>query len=214
MRRLWAILLLAAGCAADGAGGPAAPARAPDPLNPKDPEMVRAAPDVFRVRFDTTRGAFTVEATRDWAPKGADRFYNLVRAGFYDGARFFRVVPGFVLQFGIPADPKRAAAWKDAVFADDPVKTSNARGTMTFATAGPNTRTTQLFVNFGSNARLDRMGFAPFAKVVDGMAAVDAIHAEYGERPDQGRIQAEGEAYLARDFPRLDVIRSARLVNE
>ena len=210
MRRLWAILILAAGCA----GAPAGPERAPDPLDPKDPEFSRPAPAVFRVRFETTKGAFTVEATRDWAPRGADRFYYLVRAGFYDGSRFFRVVPGFVLQFGLPADPKLAGVWKEATFPDDPVKTSNVRGTLTFATAGPNTRTTQLFFNFGDNARLDRMGFSPFAKVVDGMAVVDAISAEYGERPNQGRIQSEGEAYLAREFPRLDVIRSARLVNE
>ena len=176
--------------------------------------MVRTAPEVFRVRFETTRGGFTVEATRDWAPKGADRFYNLVRSGFYDGARFFRVVPGFVVQFGLPADPKLAAVWKTSNIADDPVKTSNARGTLTFATAGPNTRTTQLFVNFGNNRRLDAMGFAPFAKVVAGMEVVDALHPEYGERPDQGRIQAEGEGYLAQGFPRLDAIRTARVVNE
>jgi len=212
MRRLWALLILAGGCAGEPAA--ATPSRAPDPRDPKDPEMSRTAPDVFRVRFETARGGFTVEATRAWAPRGADRFYNLARAGFFDGARFFRVVPGFVAQFGLPADPRLAAAWKTATFPDDPVKTSNARGTVTFATAGPNTRTTQLFVNYGNNARLDGMGFAPFAKVVDGMPVVDAIHAEYGERPNQGRIQSEGEAYLAQEFPRLDVIRSARLVNE
>jgi peptidyl-prolyl cis-trans isomerase A (cyclophilin A) len=217
MRRPWAILILAGGCASSGGGDVAVspvPARGPDALNPKDPEMSRTAPEVFRVLFDTTRGAFTVEATRAWAPKGADRFYNLVRAGFYDGARFFRVVPGFVAQFGLPADPRLAAAWKASTIPDDPVKTSNVRGTLTFATAGPNTRTTQLFLNFGHNARLDAMGFAPFAKVVDGQAIVDAINPEYGERPNQGRIQAEGEAYLVQGFPRLDVIRSARLVNE
>jgi peptidyl-prolyl cis-trans isomerase A (cyclophilin A) len=210
MRRLWATLLLAGGCAAPS---PSEPGRSPDPLNPADPEMSRTAPAVFRVRFETSRGAFTVEATREWAPKGADRFYNLARSGFFDGARFFRVVPGFVVQFGLPADPKRAAAWRNATFADDPVKTSNAAGTLTFATAGPDTRTTQLFVNFKDNPRLDRMGFAPFARVTKGMEVVDSINAEYGERPDQGRIQAEGEGYLSRDFPRLDQIRSARLVN-
>lgn len=205
------LLALAGGCSA--AREAAAPERAPDPLNPADPEMSRPAPAVFRVRFETTRGAFTVEATRDWAPRGADRFYNLVRSGFYDGTRFFRVVPGFVVQFGLPADARRAPVWREARIPDDPVKGSNVAGTLTFATAGPNTRTTQLFVNFKDNPRLDRMGFAPFAKVVDGMAVVDSINAEYGERPDQGRIQAEGEAYLGRDFPRLDQIRTAKVVD-
>lgn len=213
MRRLAALWLLTAGCA--GGGGSAAPeGRKPDLKNPADLEMSRTAPSVFRVRFETARGSFTVEATRDWAPKGADRFYNLVRAGFYDGTRIFRVVPGFVLQFGLPKDPGVAAVWREARISDDPVRGSNARGTLTFATAGPNTRTTQLFINFKDNPRLDRMGFAPFAKVVEGMEVVDAVNAEYGERPDQARIQAEGEAYLAREFPRLDVIRSARVLRD
>ena len=211
MRRLWAVLTLAAGCAADGGEAPA-PGRAPDLMNPADLEMARSAPAVFRVRFETTRGAFTVEATREWAPRGADRFYNLVRAGFYDGARIFRVVPGFVMQFGLPKDPRLAAVWRDARINDDPVRASNARGTLTFATAGRNTRTTQLFINFKDNPRLDGMGFAPFARVVEGMEVVDAVNAEYGERPDQGRIQAEGETYLAREFPRLDAIRKAVVI--
>jgi peptidyl-prolyl cis-trans isomerase A (cyclophilin A) len=213
MRRLTALLLLTAGCAGGGAASPAAPAgRAPDLMNPADPELSKTAPAVFRVRFELARGAFTVEARRDAAPKGADRFYNLVRAGFYDGTRIFRVVPGFVLQFGLPKDPAVAATWREARIGDDPVRGSNTRGTMTFATAGPNTRTTQLFINFKDNPRLDRMGFAPFARVVEGMEVVDAVNAEYGERPQQDRIQAEGEAYLGREFPRLDLIRSAKVL--
>ena len=147
--------------------------------------------------------------TRAWAPVGADRFYNLVQAGFYDDAGFFRVVPGFVVQFGLNADPRANAAWDAARIADDQVKQTNRRGRLTFATAGPNTRTTQLFIDTGSNERLDQMGFAPFGEVVSGMSVVDAIYAGYGEMPDQGRITTEGNAYLKQQFPRLDFISKA-----
>lgn len=174
----------------------------------------------FRVLFVTSQGEIVVEVNPEWAPRGADRLRALVEEGFFDGARFFRVVEGFVVQFGIPADPARSAAWRDRPIADDPVVASNERGTLTFATAGPDTRTTQLFINLGNNTRLDEMGFAPVGRVVEGMDAVDRLYSEYGEAapagkgPRQDRIHAEGEAYLARDFPRLDRIERAQVVEE
>jgi peptidyl-prolyl cis-trans isomerase A (cyclophilin A) len=175
------------------------------------------APATFKARFDTTKGAFVIEVTRAWAPKGADRFYNLVKNGFYDNARFFRVVSGFMVQFGINGDPGIMARWRGAQISDDPVSQSNTRGMITFAMAGPNTRTSQVFINFGDNSQLDKMGFAPFGRIVSGMNDVDSINAEYGEGaprgrgPDQSRIQNEGNAYLAKDFPRLDYIRKATI---
>jgi peptidyl-prolyl cis-trans isomerase A (cyclophilin A) len=175
-----------------------------------DPSQATAkAPASFRVRFETTRGSFVVAVTRAWAPLGADRFYNLVQAGFFDDAGFFRVVPGFVVQFGLSADPRVNAAWDAARIADDEVKQTNRRGRLTFATAGPNTRTTQLFINTGDNPRLDQMGFSPFGEVVSGMTVVDAIYSGYGETPDQGRITAEGNSYLKAQFPRLDFVKKA-----
>ena len=155
---------------------------------------------------------------RAWAPHGADRFYNLVKHGFYDNERFFRVISGFMVQFGINGDPRISAHWRDANIPDDPVKESNKRGTITFATAGPNTRTTQVFINFGDNAGLDGQGFAPFGQVVSGMKVVDSLNAEYGEGaprgrgPDQGRMQTEGNAYLEKDFPRMDYMKKATIV--
>ena len=175
------------------------------------------APATYKVRFDTSAGVFVVEVTRDWAPLGADRFYNLVKNGFYDDLRFFRVIPGFMAQFGIHGNPSIQAAWRPAQIKDDPVKQSNTRGMVVFATAGPNTRTTQLFINFGNNAQLDKMGFAPFGRVIEGQDVVNKIFTGYGEGaprgkgPDQGRIQAEGNAYLTKDFPRLDYIKSATI---
>jgi peptidyl-prolyl cis-trans isomerase A (cyclophilin A) len=179
-----------------------------------------AAPDSFRVRFATTAGTFTVEVHRTWAPRGADRFYELVRDGYYDGNRFFRVLPGFVAQFGISGDTAASARWRGRPIADDPVRKSNTRGTLAFAAAGPNTRTTQVFVNLTDNSRLDGMGFAPFGEVVDGMSTVDSLYAGYGEGaprgqgPDQGRIQREGNRYLEDSFPKLDAIDSARIVGK
>jgi peptidyl-prolyl cis-trans isomerase A (cyclophilin A) len=200
----------------------AACATVPDPhsllLQPESPAMNQTAPETFRVRFETTAGEFVVEARREWAPLGVDRFYNLVRAGFFDGARFFRVIEGFMAQFGIPGDPQVATAWQGARIEDDPVSSSNTRGRVSFATAGPGTRTTQLFINYGDNSRLDGMGFSPIGEIVAGMDVVDSLHSGYGEGaprgrgPDQGRIQREGNAYLERDFPDLDWIRSAEVL--
>jgi peptidyl-prolyl cis-trans isomerase A (cyclophilin A) len=174
-------------------------------------ETQASAPASFRVRFETSAGPFVVEVTRAWAPNGADRLYNLVRLGFYDGTRFFRVVPGFVVQFGLNGDPVVSARWRRAAIPDDPVRQHNTRGALTFATAGPNTRTTQLFINYGDNTRLDGMGFAPLGRVVEGMDVVDHIYAGYGERPAQGLIEAQGNAYLTAQFPRLDSIRHATI---
>ena len=193
----------------------------PLPASPgfTDPAGLTAkAPETFKVQFDTTKGKFTIEVTRSLSPNGADRFYNLVRSGYFKDIAFFRVIPGFMCQFGIHGDPNVSAKWRDANINDDPVKGSNTRGTISFATAGPNTRTTQLFINFGDNIRLDGMGFSPFGKVTDGMDVVDKINSEYGEGapggrgPDQGRVQMEGNAYLKKDFPNLDYIKSATVL--
>lgn len=169
------------------------------------------APATYSVVFDTTRGPVTVEVTRADAPNGADRFYNLVKAQYFDGARFFRVVPRFVVQFGIAGDPKVYAKWNVPI-KDDPVKVSNTRGTLCFAAASaPNTRTTQLFINLGDNQRLDAQGFAVFGKVVSGMDAVDHIYSGYGQKPDQEQIEKQGNAYLEQNFPSLDYIKTARI---
>jgi peptidyl-prolyl cis-trans isomerase A (cyclophilin A) len=155
--------------------------------------------------------------TRDWAPNGADRFYNLVKNGFYDGVRFFRVLDGFMAQFGINGDPKVSAQWREARIQDDPVKQSNRRGFITYAMAGPNTRTSQVFINYGDNSALDRQGFAPFGQVSSGMNVVDALHKGYGEGaprgqgPDQGRVQMEGNSYLSKSFPQLDFVKKATI---
>ena len=169
------------------------------------------APAEFKVNFDTTRGPVIVDVTRVSAPIGVDRFYNLVKAKYFDGARFFRVVPGFVVQFGLAADPKVTASW-DVQIQDDPVLVSNKRGTMTFATAGPDTRTTQLFINLGNNERLDAQHFSAFGTVVSGMDNVDQIYSGDGGNPVQGRIESEGNAYLEKEFPHLDYIKTAHII--
>jgi peptidyl-prolyl cis-trans isomerase A (cyclophilin A) len=169
------------------------------------------APDVFRINFDTSKGPFVVEVTRDLAPNGADRLYNLIKAKYYDGSRFFRVVPGFMVQWGTAPDPEVTEAW-DKGIPDDKVRTSNARGTITFgASSQPNSRTTHLFINYVDNARLDEMGFAPVGKVISGMENVDQIYSGYGERPDQGQMKELGNAYLEKEFPNLDYIKTARI---
>ncbi len=178
-----------------------------------DPTTLKAkAPAVFKAKFTTTTGDFVVEVHRDWAPLGADRFYNLVKYGYLTNAAFFRVVPGFVVQFGLNASPALNKVWREAKIQDDPVKQSNKPGTLVFATAGPNTRTTQLFINYGDNSRLDGMGFAPFGTVVEGMDVVNKIFPAYGERPNQGMIQEQGDAYLKANFPDMDKIKMARIV--
>jgi peptidyl-prolyl cis-trans isomerase A (cyclophilin A) len=189
------------------------------PASLKNPAALKeTAPDVFKARFDTSAGPFVVEVHREWAPHGADRFYNLVKNGFYDDARFFRVISGFMVQFGIHADPAVSAAWRQAMLPRDPVKQSNRRGYITYAMgASPDTRTTQVFINFVDNSNLDSMGFAPFGRVVSGMDAVDKIYSGYGEGaprgrgPDQGRTQMEGNAYLTKEFPKLDYIKKATI---
>ena len=183
----------------------------------KEPVKTGTAPATFRVKFDTSKGPFVVEVTRDWAPIGADRFYQLVKNNYYDEARFFRVVKGFMVQFGINKDPAVTAQWEAMPLQDDPVKQTNARATITYAaTSEPNSRSAQLFINLVDNARLDAMGFAPFGKVVDGIDVVDQIYSGYGESapqgdgPDPSRIQSEGNEYL-KDFPKLDFINTARV---
>lgn len=169
------------------------------------------APDIYKVKFETSKGPIVLEVHRDWSPLGADRFHELVAAKYLDGDRFFRVVKGFVVQFGINGDPKVTAKWKNTEIVDDPVKQTNARGTIVFATSGPNTRTTQLFINLADNARLDGMGFSPFGKVIEGMDVVDQIYGGYGEQPDQQMIETRGNDYLQSNFGQLDYIKTATL---
>jgi peptidyl-prolyl cis-trans isomerase A (cyclophilin A) len=183
------------------------------------PASLRAkAPGEYEVKFVTTAGDFTVKVTRPWAPNGADRFYNLVRHHFYDGAAFFRVLPGFMAQFGLSPYPEVSKALDQANIKDDPVVQSNHRGFITYAMAGPNTRTTQVFINYGNNERLDRDGFAAFGMVTDGMEVVDKLYSGYGEGapdgkgPRQDLIGTRGRAYLEQMFPKLDTIKSATLV--
>jgi peptidyl-prolyl cis-trans isomerase A (cyclophilin A) len=184
---------------------PAAPAKAPEAPAPG------AAPDTYKVKFTTSKGPFIVEVHKAWAPKGAQRFYELIKAGYYNNNRFFRVVPNFIVQFGMAADPAMTRKW-DKQFPDDPVSQTNRVGSLTFATAGPNTRTTQLFINLKSNQMLDSQGFAPFGMVVEGMSVVESLYKGYGEAPDQGQIRASGNAYLTANFPKLDYIKTAEIM--
>jgi peptidyl-prolyl cis-trans isomerase A (cyclophilin A) len=196
-----------------------APARTQTQTSSSQPQLLRpstlraTAPATYSVVFRTTKGPFTVLVHRNLAPNGADRFYNLVKNRFYNGVRFFRVVPGFVVQFGIHPNPQIAQAWQQANITDDPVAASNKRGTVTFATAGPNTRTTQVFINLADNASLDQQGFAPFGTVVDGMATIAKLYSGYGEQPTQaqGQMTAQGDAFLRQNFPKLDRIITARI---
>lgn len=176
------------------------------------------APEEFKAKFTTTKGDFVISVKRSWAPQGADRFYNLVKIGYFTDVAFFRNIGGFMVQFGINGDPAVNEVWRTARIPDDPVTQSNQRGMVTFATAGPNTRTTQIFINFGDNSSLDRQGFAPFGVVSEGMEVVDSLYNGYGEGaprgrgPSQGRIQAEGNSYLRANFPNLDYIQSASII--
>ncbi len=189
-------------------------------LNPASEEMNKTAPDLFQAKFETSAGDFVIEVDRDWSPNGADRFYNLVRSGYYDGVRFFRVLDGFMAQFGISGDPDVSAIWRQRAIPDDSARASNTRGYVTYAMGGPNTRTTQVFINYADNSRLDGQGFAPFGLVVEGMDAVDGLYSEYGEAapsgrgPNQARIQAEGNGYLETEFPLLDYVERAYVVDE
>ena len=175
------------------------------------------APATFKVNMDTSKGMFVITVHRDWAPLGADRFYGLVKYGYFDDVRFYRVIDGFMAQFGIHGDPTIDKQWMNANIKDDPVKQSNKRGMVTYATGGPNTRSTQLFINYGDNTSLDRQGFAPIGEVTSGMSVVDKLYSGYGEGqpqgsgPSQGALHAQGNAYLAKSFPKLDYIKTARI---
>jgi peptidyl-prolyl cis-trans isomerase A (cyclophilin A) len=204
--------------AAPAGAAPVAPAGEPSPALLDPSKATEQAPATFKVKVTTTKGPFVIEAYRDWAPLGVDRFYNLVKIGYFKDLAFFRAIEGFMVQFGIHGDPKVSAAWREARIQDDAVRNSNLRGHVTFATAGPNTRTTQFFINFVDNRNLDGMGFAAFGKIVEGMDIVDGLHKGYGEGfpngngPDQSRLQQEGNPYLKKDFPALDYIVSAELL--
>ena len=227
----WRVTAAAAGaaaliaCAVGHGGAPAPPSASPRAevaraalADPRHPFWIERAPALSRIRFETTAGSFVVEVHRDWAPRGADRLYDLARAGFFDDSRFFRVRAGFIAQFGIPGDPATAAVWRDARLPDDSVRHSNVRGTVSYAMTGPDTRTTQLFVNLTDNSRLDGEGFAPVG-VVEGMDVVDRIYSGYGESAGggmrggrQGEIFAGGNAFLDRAYPKLDRLIRARVV--
>ena len=210
----------AAGQAAGGGGSAGRSQAAGVSANPNKAklrtpsQLTEKAPETFKAKFDTSKGVIVIEVHRDWAPLGADRFYNLVKNGFYDGCRFFRVLDGFMAQIGMNGDPSIQRVWGNANFRDDPVKGSNKRGYVTFAKASaPNSRSTQFFINYGDNSRLDADGFAPFGQVVTGMDLVDMLYKGYGSSnvPDQGRITAEGNAYLMKEYPKLDFIKKATI---
>lgn len=219
MKRMLVVsCLVIVAAAATGIAGAANPADKGKLMNPAS--LNEKAPDVYGVRFETSQGPMVIQVTRAWAPKGADRFYNLVKAGFYDNVRFFRVLREprpFMAQFGINGDPQVSAVWRGATIGDDPVKESNKRGKVTFATAGPNTRTTQIFINYADNSFLDGQGFSPFGEVVEGMDVAEKLYGGYGEGaprgqgPDQGKLQKEGNVYLLESFPKLDFIKKATI---
>ena len=204
--------------AAKPAAEPAKPADGPHPglLDPAQAKL--SAPPKFKAKFETTKGDFVVEVNKEWAPQAADRFFSLVTIGYYVDIPMFRVIKGFMVQFGIHGDPKMNKIWKNASIPDDKGTQSNTPGMLTFATRGPNTRTTQLFINYGQNARLDGMGFAPFGKVVEGMDVVNSVYSDYGEGaprgrgPSQPRMQGEGNTYLKAEFPEMDYIKSISIL--
>jgi cyclophilin family peptidyl-prolyl cis-trans isomerase len=187
-------------------------------MQPEHSHWRLRAPDRFDVTIETTKGTFVLAIDRSLAPRGVDRFYQLVRAGFFDDSRFYRVVPGFIAQFGIPGDPTVTPLWKDRAIEDDSGRASNVRGTIAFAMNGPNTRTTQLFISLVDNSRLDAQGFSPLGRVVEGMDVVDRLYGGYGENAGggiragrQGRMMAEGNAHLDREYPQLDRLIRARV---
>jgi len=199
-----AVAMLAAAAAFAGQGGTA---------SLKNPaSLTEQAPATYKASFDTSVGKFVITVHRAWAPNGADRFYNLVKNGFYDETRFFRVVPDFMVQFGISGDPAVAAPWQNASIKDDPsTGHSNTKGFVSFATRGPNTRTTQIFINYANNAGLDKQGFTPFGEVTTGMDVVEKITSQYAQKPDQGQIQSQGNTYLRAQFPKLDYVKKATI---
>ena len=212
--RLLALCLLLGVSACGGDGGEAGPID----LTAVSTNLQGTAPDVFRARLETSKGDFVVEVTRAWSPVGADRFYNLVSHGYLDGVRFFRVIAGFMVQFGINGDPALAALLSEDNILDDPVIESNTRGRVTFAKTGqPNSRSTQIFINLVPNTNLDALGFSPFGEIVEGMEVVDQLYSGYGEGapggtgPNQGRTQTEGNAYLNAEFPNLDYVERASI---
>jgi cyclophilin family peptidyl-prolyl cis-trans isomerase len=197
----------------------AAGAQAPALSDPKNAIWSKKAPDVYRVRIDTSKGSVVLEVTRALAPRGVDRFYHLVETGFYDDSRFFRVIAGRFAQFGIPGNPAIGGIWRNQSFPDDPVRASNTRGTFAYAMTGPDARTTQIYINTSDQQQQDAQGFAPFGKVVEGMDVVDKLYSGYGETSGsgmragkQGRLFEEGNAYLDREFPRLDKLIRARII--
>lgn len=194
---------------------PAAPTAPAAPAAPAEPaaEWPSVTPDVFKVKFETTAGDFVVECHKDWAPIGVERFYQLCKEGYFDNSAFFRVVPGFVVQFGLAADPNVSAQWKEQNLQDEPVKQSNGPGYLTFAkSSAPNSRTTQLFINLGNNANLDGMGFSAFGKVIEGMENVKKIESKYGERPRQDLITSQGDEYISKFFPDITKIKKTTLL--
>ena len=223
MKRSAALALVIFVAACEKAPPPPGTPPAPTPaiLQPDPAKVAAAGPDSFVVHVVSSRGPFDVMVHRNWSPNGSDRLYYLVTNGFYDGLRFFRVIDGFMAQFGMSGDTAVGRVWRDLKITDDPVTQSNIRGRLTFATSGQNSRTTQLFINFGNNAQLDRMGFAPVGEVTNGMGAVDALYSGYGDGgdsggkgPSQDKIALQGYAYLMRDYPKLDYIATAHVSNE
>ncbi|MFN3322867.1 MAG: peptidylprolyl isomerase [Bryobacteraceae bacterium] len=201
-------ILLAAGCSTSAPEGAAKP----------EPAKAEAPPERYKVEFDTSKGTFQIEVIRDWAPRGADRFHQLVRNGYFDDTRFYRVLRNYIVQFGLSADPSTTQMMAQLKLQDDPRKESNRKGTVTFAHYGPNSRTTQVFINLRDNTSLDKDGFTPFGRVIEGMDVVEQISSIYGDwpprgsGPDQARIVAEGNVYLDRNFPRLDKIKAVRFI--
>jgi peptidyl-prolyl cis-trans isomerase A (cyclophilin A) len=215
LRAVLIVLACAAVAGCGGGGGKSAGSGPPDVL--LHPAKLKAkAPQLFTATFKTTKGTFQIETHRTWAPKGADRFYNLVKSGFYDGVIFFRVVPRFVVQFGISPYPSVSTAWQNATIPDDLVTIHNTGGAVTFAAAGPNTRTTQVFINLGTNSSLDQSGFAPFGAVTSGMDVVEKLYGGYADTPtqQQGEMETQGNAWLNKHYPKLDSIKTARVTAE